>query len=127
MLCCTAQIVVAYLPDERQEVYGKALQLAKENEKANRAMAWRMKLIQNDLIVDAKKDSTSQAPGENVQQQAQARGQGQGQQQQQQKLVADVGQQRGPTEAQDTSEPTTPAQTSPDASEEEEASDIEVE
>merc|ERR1712093_963713 len=56
------EIIVAHLPDERQTVYDKALLVAKETERSNRAMAWRMKLIQNDLIVDARKDSTVQPP-----------------------------------------------------------------
>lgn len=52
------QTVVAHNPDSRDKLYEHALQVAEDSARSSSAVAWRMKLIQADLIVDPKKDST---------------------------------------------------------------------
>ena len=43
-------------------LYQHALKLADQNSRASRAVSYRMRLIQSDLIVDAKKNSTQAPP-----------------------------------------------------------------
>lgn len=43
--------------DDRDALYERALKVADANSLAARKLAYRMRLIQNDLIVDARKDS----------------------------------------------------------------------
>lgn len=50
------------MPDERDVLYEHAIKVAKDNDRSTRAMTYRIKLIQHDLIVDVKKDSTAPPP-----------------------------------------------------------------
>ena len=65
------QTLHAHDPDERDALYRQTLKVAAANDKAARALAYRMKLVQNDLIVDVKKDSTQRPVQSNQQQQQQ--------------------------------------------------------
>lgn len=58
---------MAHTPDERATLFDHTLRTVNDNDATARAMAWRMKLIQADIIVDAKKDSTPQHNGQQQQ------------------------------------------------------------
>ena len=53
-------------------MYQYALQVAAENDRSSRALAYRIRLIQDEVIVDAKRDSTS--PQQSQQQSQQQQG-----------------------------------------------------
>lgn len=51
------QTVVSYEPDKRDVLYERALKVADANALSAQKLTYRMRLIQNELIVDARKDS----------------------------------------------------------------------
>lgn len=63
------QTIVAHEPDSRQILYDKALKAADINALTAQKLTYRMRLIQNELIVDARKDSAKPQGGEKAQKQ----------------------------------------------------------
>lgn len=49
-------------------LYQHALKLAEQNARSSKAVSYRMKLIQADLVVDPKKNSTQPPPPQNLNQ-----------------------------------------------------------